>query len=269
MNGTETLTPAMLDALRQTKPWARFLSIVGFVVVALMIAAGIGVAAVGVFMEGASRRGLFYVLPVLYIVLGVLYFFPALYLFRYAGAIGDALALPSKSEAVERALRLQKSFWKFMGILAMVMMLFYIPGIFASIAIPNLLTAQQHSRQKRTMADVRSVATAVEAYATDHNSYPRATNLDELARELEPMYIKTIPRVDAWGVPLVYEVEECSEERCTSYFVASGGKDGKLDRDAPSEYAADGFKATSNFNDDIVFSDGNFLRAPEGVSSGR
>ena len=44
-------------------------------------------------------------------------------------------------------------------------------GILAAIAIPNLLTAMQRSKQKRTMADVRTIATAWEARATDVNRH--------------------------------------------------------------------------------------------------
>ncbi|HYS55984.1 MAG TPA: prepilin-type N-terminal cleavage/methylation domain-containing protein, partial [Thermoanaerobaculia bacterium] len=44
-------------------------------------------------------------------------------------------------------------------------------GILAAIAIPNLLTAMQRSKQKRTMADMRTIATAWEARATDVNRY--------------------------------------------------------------------------------------------------
>ncbi len=43
-------------------------------------------------------------------------------------------------------------------------------GILAAIAIPNLLTAIQRSKQKRSMADIRSIATAWEARATDNNN---------------------------------------------------------------------------------------------------
>ena len=45
-------------------------------------------------------------------------------------------------------------------------------GIIAAIAIPNLLNAINRGRQKRTMADMRSIATAVESYAVDNNFYP-------------------------------------------------------------------------------------------------
>src|SRR6476660_5636480 len=47
-------------------------------------------------------------------------------------------------------------------------------GILAAIAIPNLLNAVQRGKQKRTMSDMRALATAVEAYAVDNNQYPAA-----------------------------------------------------------------------------------------------
>src|SRR5438094_309697 len=47
-------------------------------------------------------------------------------------------------------------------------------GILAAIAIPNLLTAKQRASQKRTMADIRSLGAALEAYASDNNeAYPK------------------------------------------------------------------------------------------------
>ena len=47
-------------------------------------------------------------------------------------------------------------------------------GILAGIAIPNLLTAMQRSKQKRTMADMRTIAAAWEARTTDVNRYNAA-----------------------------------------------------------------------------------------------
>src|SRR5476651_2007528 len=45
-------------------------------------------------------------------------------------------------------------------------------GILAAIAIPNLLNAVQRGKQKRTMSDMRALATAIEAFAVDNNTYP-------------------------------------------------------------------------------------------------
>src|SRR3954467_6425479 len=81
-------------------------------------------------------------------------------------------------------------------------------GILAAIAIPNLLTAMQRAKQKRTMADMRTIATAWEARATDVNKYnaagaitlpgitlPNAT----MNIILSPTYIKSLPPRDGWG----------------------------------------------------------------------
>ena len=82
-------------------------------------------------------------------------------------------------------------------------------GILAAIAIPNLLTAMQRSRQKRTMADMRTTASAMEARATDVNAYnaagaaiewPDATaDISLLETRLTPTYIKRIPNYDGWS----------------------------------------------------------------------
>ena len=47
-------------------------------------------------------------------------------------------------------------------------------GIIAAIAIPNLITAIQRSKQKRTMADMRAIGTALGSYQTDYDFYPTA-----------------------------------------------------------------------------------------------
>src|SRR6266705_5644167 len=86
-------------------------------------------------------------------------------------------------------------------------------GILAAIAIPNLLNAVQRGKQKRTMSDMRALATAVEAYAVDNNSYPPASCPSGLATiiaaaaavdsasfsKLSPTYIGQPPKVDGWG----------------------------------------------------------------------
>src|SRR5688500_9982883 len=79
-------------------------------------------------------------------------------------------------------------------------------GMLAAIAIPNLLSAIQRSRQKRTMADMRSLATAWEQYAIEYDGYnaPGWTALEALDHDvvidgLVPTYIQSLPRQDAWN----------------------------------------------------------------------
>ena len=137
-----------------------------------------------------------------------------------------------------------------------------IVGILAAIAIPNLLTAMQHSKQARTMADLRTLATALEAYATDNNKYPDVTSVDDLAATLVPKYIKVVPTRDGWGHVIRYE---CVKERsvCTHYIIASGGKDGQFEHDDLIAYRSAPPGPVTNFDCDIVFADGAFLEYPQ------
>jgi prepilin-type N-terminal cleavage/methylation domain-containing protein len=47
-----------------------------------------------------------------------------------------------------------------------------IVAILALIAVPNLLESQARAKVAREVADMRSLATALEAYAADHSAYP-------------------------------------------------------------------------------------------------
>jgi len=132
-------------------------------------------------------------------------------------------------------------------------------GILAAIAIPNLLNATQRARQKRTMADIRTISTAVESYATDNNVYPRAESMAELKPLLVPKYAKSIPFSDAWGNELRYR---CTGEECSGYAITSSGADRIFEHVLATEYE-DG--PTKSFDGDIVFIDDKFVQYPEGV----
>jgi hypothetical protein len=108
------------DILRATKPWVRFMSILGFILVGFIVIAGFALIAIGMMTsdDGALVSGAVYPL------LGLLYAFPSLYLFRYASRIGDFLR-DGHVEQLNAALTAQKSFWKFVGILTIVMLVIY------------------------------------------------------------------------------------------------------------------------------------------------
>lgn len=141
-------------------------------------------------------------------------------------------------------------------------------GILAAIAIPNLLTAMQRSRQKRTMADMRTIATAWEARATDVNSYTAAgadlswpaadSGVSSISAMLAPTYIKKIPTYDGWS----NEFQVGNSD--ASYSIISYGADGEADFEETSTSEA---VTTGDFDCDIIFSEGNFVVYPEGVQS--
>lgn len=53
-------------------------------------------------------------------------------------------------------------------------------AILAAIAVPNFLEAQTRSKVSRARADMRTVATALESYYVDNNSYPYTESIDDV-----------------------------------------------------------------------------------------
>jgi type II secretory pathway pseudopilin PulG len=137
-------------------------------------------------------------------------------------------------------------------------------GILAAIAIPNFITAKQRAMQKRTMADIRSIATACEAYATDTNHYPEAASIEELRSKLAPTYIRDLPAKDAWTRDFRYQAWS-REKELDSYGIGSAGKDGSFEHENLQEYSSGG---ASGFDCDIVYANGEFVQYPQ-VSTSR
>ncbi len=111
----ETLTPGVARILYRTQPWVRFLAICGFVMVGLMLVVAIGAGLAGIATQSAETA----VLVVTYPLFALLYFFPSLYLLRYASRIRDFVA-HGQPQQLEFALDAQRAFWKFTGILTVV-----------------------------------------------------------------------------------------------------------------------------------------------------
>lgn len=134
-------------------------------------------------------------------------------------------------------------------------------GIIAAIAIPNLLNAIQRGKQKRTMADMRAIGTAVEAYAVDNNKYPdSASNVSVITDDVEPIYIKKVPTQDGWAH--AFDYVSAPSGSAQSYSIQSAGKNTV----AEATCAAGSYKGiTTNFNNDICFSQGSFTMFPEGI----
>jgi general secretion pathway protein G len=139
-------------------------------------------------------------------------------------------------------------------------------GILAAIAIPNLLNAVQRGKQKRTMSDFRTMATAVEAYAVDNNVYPSGdctgkftgitTALTSTSLSvLSPTYIANPVRTDGWLHYVLYNTTSSNQE----YGFRSLGRD-----NATTTFTC---ITTTNFNDDIVYSNGGFINWPEGAQN--
>lgn len=135
--GAAAVSEGTIEMLRQTKPWVRFLSVMGFLGAALLVLAGVFLMLVGGSGPGAPPR----FLGIIYLPFGLLYIVPAVYLWRYADGIRD-LIFGRRVEQLEDALQSQKSFWKFAGVMTLVVLVLYVVGILLALAMPLMVGAR-------------------------------------------------------------------------------------------------------------------------------
>lgn len=137
-------------------------------------------------------------------------------------------------------------------------------GIVAALVIPNFLDAMQKAKQKRTVADLRNLGTALQSYASDHDSYPQAADAATLVTELTGgNYLGEGlgGTQDGWKHELRWSCLEQDGERCISFELASPGRDGVFESE-PGGYESSAFEPSA-YDSDIVLSDGLFVRWPE------
>ncbi len=131
-------------------------------------------------------------------------------------------------------------------------------GIVAAIAIPNLLTAIQKSKQKSTMGDMKSIGTAVESYMTDH--YIAPASLDNAGfGNYRAFHIKKFPNTDSWGGTWYYIRDAGFQD---IYSIGSGGRDNSVVAtwSLTGEYIVN---SLPDFNNDIIYSNGAFVYGPK------
>jgi hypothetical protein len=156
MENTENSAPVMAftetmkSDLLQTAHWAKFLAIVGFVGLGLMAVFAIlmmsgasylnslinGDFVTSTLIKGESVISAY--TGILYLLIGLLYFFPLLYLLRFSTNTKRAV-LANEEAAMEEALINQRKMFKFMGILMIVILSIY--ALLALIWLPIAILA--------------------------------------------------------------------------------------------------------------------------------
>ena len=177
-------------------------------------------------------------------------------------------------------------------------------GIIAAILIPNLLDALQKAKQKASVADIRNIGTAWYSWMTDQSSasaagqatvvqgilnwtgdYSGTCAAADLAEILEggapgaavsQFYLQKMPTEDGWENPLEFaSVVTCSDPATFSDLITavraigirSLGRDGVEDSEFAGAYPSGQFPVTE-YDGDIVWADGYFVRSPGGVNAG-
>jgi hypothetical protein len=142
------VSPTAVELLRQTRPWVLLFSVLMFIMAGVTFLVGIVMMFAGMFARspraggnaayntgynvGSSLGSM--CVGMIPIVFGLLYFFPALHLARYASRIGSLIA-SSRAEDLENALDAQKSFWRFIGILTVVAIVLYLLMILIVVVV--------------------------------------------------------------------------------------------------------------------------------------
>jgi hypothetical protein len=134
-----TLNGKAKSFLRETAKWAKFLSIIGFISIGLMI---IFAFFAGIIFNNIPQTqtipfdfGL--VMTITYIILAALYFFPVYYLYQFSAKMKAAL-LTKNDETLADAFEVLKSHYKFVGVLTIIILSLYVLAIISSIFIGAL-----------------------------------------------------------------------------------------------------------------------------------
>jgi hypothetical protein len=117
-----SLSETTMRYLRETSPWLRFIGVLGFIGCGLMIFGGIITTVVmSMFSDFTAGFGRFppWFFLFIYIPLGVLCFFPSLFIYNFGKKLRD-YQLSNSGEDLELAFKNNKSYWKFVGILSII-----------------------------------------------------------------------------------------------------------------------------------------------------
>ena len=117
-----------LNFLNETRKWSYFLAIMGFILIGLMVLAGLLIGVVfSTFAPAAMGNMPFppYIFAPFYIVMALIYLFPTLYLLRFSTWTKKGLEAMS-TENIHQAFRNLKSLFRFIGIFTIVIIGLYI-----------------------------------------------------------------------------------------------------------------------------------------------
>lgn len=121
-----TLTSSAKEFLREIAKWCKFLSILGFIALGLML---ISSFFIGSFYNSTPQTDMMpfdlgTVVTFIYIVIALIYVFPIYYLYQFSVKMKEALA--SKEDAVlATAFEMLKSHYKFIGVFTVIMLSVY------------------------------------------------------------------------------------------------------------------------------------------------
>ena len=115
-----------LNYLNTTRKWAMFFAIIGFIFLGIILIAGLVAGTfLSVFKSPEMGGGIPQILVFVFvIIMALVYFFPILFLFRFSKHTANAVQTLSKEE-LKKALRNLKSYFVYIGILLIIVLVIY------------------------------------------------------------------------------------------------------------------------------------------------
>jgi hypothetical protein len=113
--------------LAETAKWGKFLSIIGFILICLLVIAGIFMGSVMATLSEYNELGVIGggAFSMIYITGALIYFFPTFFLYKFSSAMQVALRNSDQQQLTESFKNL-KSCFKFIGILTLIMIGIYV-----------------------------------------------------------------------------------------------------------------------------------------------
>ena len=119
--------------LAEAARWGKFLAIVGFIMCGLIIVFGIFFGSMFGTMSNRYGRyedlpmntnGLGAMMAIIYVIIAVVYFFPCLFLFRFANKMKNALATNTQN-TLNSSFQNLKALFRYMGVITIIVLIIY------------------------------------------------------------------------------------------------------------------------------------------------
>lgn len=124
------ITEGVVRELAGTKPWVRFMSVLLFIGTGFLVLIALVMLLMGGAMAQAAPSnpmfagGMGAVIGGVYLAMALFYIYPGIKLWKYASRIGE-LVQSANAGSLEAALREQRKFWKFVGIIMLIFLILY------------------------------------------------------------------------------------------------------------------------------------------------
>lgn len=122
------------------------------------------------------------------------------------------------------------------------MVVIVIIGVLAAVAVPSMSKQTDRAKVKRTMAELKTMKTAIDAYRAEKGLYPTTAQINRVLNDYGIDFGQASFK-DPWANPYVYSTKD---DQPTDYKLVSYGPDGSIA--AGDDHADDNIMATSTAN---------------------